>query len=157
QRYLSVTGTAAGSAALAALGISDEGRSALASPYSAGASLWRPPIVHFVDPDLNWCSGLSDGAEGSDQNPDDNHNPDDQCASSGSIIECQSQILAEQVAVAGTPFVLRYQSDRTPGRKLAYTIDIPVTGATVPPPLQRVALDIQVAGRDFQQPFPNAA
>src|SRR5207253_5262570 len=74
-----------------------------------------------------------------------------------SIIECQSQILAEQLAVAGTPFVLRYQSDRTPGRKLAYTIDIPVTGATVPAPLQRVELEILVAGRDFKQTFSNAA
>jgi hypothetical protein len=56
--------------------------------------------------------------------------------------------------VAGTPFGLRYQSDRVPGRKEAYTLrDIQVTEPSVPASLAGARLVIEVAGRTFERSF----
>src|SRR5439155_21445409 len=74
----------------------------------------------------------------------------------GSLIECQNQILGEGVSVVGTPFSLHYQSDRTPGRKLNDTLDIPLSGITVPVSLKRIDLEVLIAGRRFTQEFPAA-
>ncbi|HLK36191.1 MAG TPA: RHS repeat-associated core domain-containing protein [Polyangiaceae bacterium] len=41
---------------------------------------------------------------------------DDPCRVAGSDIACQNQTLGESVPIAGTPFFLRYQSDRALGR-----------------------------------------
>ena len=54
------------------------------------------------------------------------------CEQSGSIIECQNQILGQRIPVVGTPFTLNYRSDRVPGRLAARTVNIPVTGSSVP-------------------------
>jgi hypothetical protein len=43
---------------LAALGVTDSERQELATRYSAGQSLWRVPITHFSDNDMNWPVGL---------------------------------------------------------------------------------------------------
>jgi YD repeat-containing protein len=65
----------------------------------------------------------------------------------GSILECQNQTLGEAVPVTGTPFQLHYQSDRVAGRKTGNTLRIPVAGATIPASLQRIELEILVAGQ----------
>lgn len=44
-----------------------------------------------------------------------------------------------------------------PGRKSAYTLTIPLSGATVPGPLSAITLEVSVAGRTFGQTFSNAA
>lgn len=81
--------------------------------------------------------------------------PKDPCDTdvSGSIISCQSQTLGEAVPITGTPFQLHYGSDRMPGRKDAYTLDIPLSGATLPTSLRRIELQVSVAGKKFTQNF----
>ena len=81
--------------------------------------------------------------------------PKDPCDTEvpGSIISCQSQTLGEAVPITGTPFQLHYGSDRTPGRKDAYTLDIPLSGPTLPASLRRIKLEISVAGKKFTQIF----
>jgi hypothetical protein len=49
--------------------------------------------------------------------------------------------------LVGAPYRLHYRSDRTPGRTSAYTLDIPLTGATVPSTLTEVRFSVFVAGR----------
>ena len=44
-----------------------------------------------------------------------------------------------------------------PGRKAAYGLDIPLSGATVPNVLKRIELEISLAGRSFTQSFPAQA
>jgi RHS repeat-associated protein len=44
---------------------------------------------------------------------------EDPCLQAGSIIGCENQSLGEVVPVAGTPYQLHYQSDRTPGNPSA--------------------------------------
>ena len=141
-------------ASLAALGVTTAERQKLASLYVVGQSLWRVPITHFTPLDCNWPYGPPPGAEAPEQSvPDpDPIVPDPECKG-GSIIECQNQVLRERIGVVGTPFTLNYRSDRVPGRRAAYTLDIPLSGATIPASLKRIELDIRVAGRRFTKSF----
>ena len=59
--------------------------------------------------------------------------------------------------MVGTPFELDYESDRSPGYKDAYTLRVPLTGATIRSNLVRVDLEITIAGRQFSQSFAPAA
>ncbi|XZN90925.1 MAG: RHS repeat domain-containing protein [Microcoleus sp.] len=71
-----------------------------------------------------------------------------------SFIEIQNQILGAVVGINGTPFSLNYSSDRTSGRQAAYTRTIPVSGSHVAADLERIELEIKVAGQEFKQVFP---
>ena len=67
------------------------------------------------------------------------------------------QTLGERLPLRGTPFSLNYRSDRVPGRKTASTINIRLSGASVPASLMRIQLIIDIAGRQFFTPsFPAA-
>jgi RHS repeat-associated protein len=143
----------------AALGITEAERQKLATLYQSGQSLWRVPIPHFSDWDFNWpfgpdcnpavqrCAPTKRTAKPPQQ---PTNNP---ICRRGSIIECQNQTLGEMVGVTGTPFVLRYGSDRVPGYLPAYTLDIPLSDATYPPTLRRIELEVLVAGRRLSQSF----
>jgi RHS repeat-associated protein len=138
-----------------ALGIDDAELRKLAELYDPGKSLWRAAIDHFTPWDYNWPYGLPDGAGGPGQGGPDGGDPpgDDPCNSHGSIILCENQVLGERSPISGTPYTLAYQSDRVPGRRTGDTLQIPLTGATLPPSLKRVDLQIDVAGRTFTYQF----
>jgi len=151
------SGTAASPATLASLGITDAERQQVATLYSPGQSLWRVGITHFSTWDCNWGSGPPADAWFPEQGPPTT----DKRATCptrqpGSIIECQNQTLGEAVEIVGTPFRLHYQSDRVPGRRAAATLDIPVSGASIPASLKRIELEILVAGRRFTDRLPAA-
>ena len=138
-----------------ALGITDAERQELAARYSAGLSLWRVPVAHFSPWDCNWPYGPPDGAVAPRQ-PDPNQSDpstDDPSCQGGSIIECESQTLREAISIAGTPFTLHYGSDRVPGRTAERSVQIPLSGASLPPSLKRIELEVTVAGRRFTQVF----
>ncbi len=139
----------------------------LAQLYVPGKSLWRSLVTHFTPYDCNYPNGPEPGACdpgepscGPGPGPDPNRpNPrrpkDDPCTASGSIIECENQILGERLAVSGTPFTLNYRSDRVVGRKEAYHLDIPVTGTVAPPSvLKRIEVVVTVAGKKFDYSVP---
>jgi RHS repeat-associated protein len=151
------SGQAASSSALLALDISDAERQALASLYSAGQSLWRVPVTHFTPYDFNWAlqpkqAGARTPKEASPKGGDQDKK-DDPCLCSGSILEAENQILGEVVGVSGTPFTLNYRSDRVPGRKIADTLDIPLSNGGLPNGVKRVELQVDVAGQHFEQSF----
>nr|WP_010132121.1 RHS repeat-associated core domain-containing protein [Microbulbifer agarilyticus] len=147
------SGLAAGTTALTALGVSDAERRQLAELYSVGKSLWRVPTMHFTPWDHNWPYGPPMDAERPElPEPEvDEPEPEPECQS-GSIIECQGQVLRERIPVVGTSFTLNYRSDRVSGRK-AYT-DIQLTEDTISPSLQQIILEVSVAGRKFEYTFP---
>ncbi|MCL5994749.1 MAG: hypothetical protein M1546_01685, partial [Chloroflexi bacterium] len=137
-----------------ALGVTDVERQRLASLYAAGQSLWRVPITHFTPWDCNWPYGPPSGATGpSQKSPSNNPPPDAPDCQGGSIIECQSQVLGEEVNLSNAPFSLNYRSDRVPGRKAAYTLDIPLSSTSVPTTLLRIELEVFVAGQRSTQQF----
>ncbi|NJD69712.1 MAG: PKD domain-containing protein [candidate division NC10 bacterium] len=138
------------------LGISDAERAQLASRYAVGTSLWRVPVSHLSTWDCNWPPSPPQDAEthqGPAPTPDPQPNKPNQCE--GSIVGCQNQTLGEALPVAGTPFSLYYKSDRAPGRTAAYSVDITLSGSSVPASLKRVDLEVLVAGRLFTQSFPS--
>ncbi|MCJ7550096.1 MAG: hypothetical protein MUQ30_10480, partial [Anaerolineae bacterium] len=140
-----------------ALGVTAVERQRLAALYAAGQSLWRVPITHFTPWDCNWPYGPPRGAAGPSQKPPSNDPPPDEPAcQGGSIIECQSQVLREEVNLSNVPFSLNYRSDRVPGRTLAYTLDIPLSSSSVPTTLLRIDLEVFIAGQRFTQQFSTA-
>ena len=70
-----------------------------------------------------------------------------------SSIEIQNQVLNAAVSLPETPLSLHYSSDRVWGRKAAYAMTVPLTGAKVSDRVSYVALDIAIAGRKFQKSF----
>jgi hypothetical protein len=137
------------------LGVTLSERQTLAGLYSAGQSLWRVPINHFSPIDCNWPFGPPSDASAPPLSVPPS-SPDNSCPQTNSIIECQSQTMGEEIAIVGTTSSLNYRSDRTVGRRDAYTLDILLSGATVPPSLRRIELEVSVAGRMFTQSFPAA-
>ncbi|HEY3491247.1 MAG TPA: PASTA domain-containing protein [Candidatus Deferrimicrobiaceae bacterium] len=142
-------------ATLAALEITDAERTQLASLYSSGTILWRVPITHFSPHDFNWMLVPVAGATPPSVTPPVTSLPISGCTANGSIIECQNQVLGEQVGITGSPFSLNYRSDRSRGRKDRYTLRIALSGATVPSVLRRIDLQVYVGGKRFVQSFPN--
>jgi RHS repeat-associated protein len=155
------TGQAAPATALAALGVTDAERRQLASLYAPGQSLWRVPVTHFTPYDYNWVvqPKLPGAGMPKEEKPKggDQDKKDDPCLCSGSILETENQILGEVVGLAGTPFTLNYRSDRVPGRKIADTLDIPLSQEGQPNGLKRIELEVDVAGQHFAQSFSPAA
>jgi len=139
---------------LAELGINDAERQRLASLYPVGASLWRVPLNHFSPIDLNYPPNYPSGHYPGQPLVNSDPNEDDPCLSAGSVIECQNQTLGHSARIVNSPFTLNYRSDRTPGRIAGNSVDIPLTGSSVPPELVGVELEIQVAGRRITHSFP---
>jgi RHS repeat-associated protein len=154
---ISGDGNANSEAELAALGIDAAERERLAALYTAGTTLWRVEIDHFTPWDCNWPFAPPDDAEPPTETllPQDD---EDQCIdeTSGSIIECQNQALGQRIGVTGTPFSLDYRSSRQEGRTANRALRIPLTRGAVPPSLQQVVLEIEIAGRRFDEFFPAA-
>ncbi|MFN0061488.1 MAG: RHS repeat-associated core domain-containing protein [Myxococcaceae bacterium] len=143
--------------ALASIGMGTEERQKLAELYSSGAVLWRVPLMHFTPWDLNWPFGPPNDAEyptavAKNELPEDNA-----CHQTGSVIECENQVLGESLPVHGTPFRLHYASDRVPGRRTAYQLNITISGPVVPRSLKKMRAEVTVAGRLFEFSFSPAA
>ncbi|MDP3277302.1 MAG: RHS repeat-associated core domain-containing protein [Deltaproteobacteria bacterium] len=146
-------GNADSAATLAALSLDADEQRTLAREYPAGVTLWRMLLPHFSMPDFNfarWFAGLF-------RTPPERPTPIEpsECRSTqrGSIVYCESQVLAERVGVAGTGLFLHHQSDRVPGFLRAYSLDIPLTGPSVDPTLRKVLLEVTIAGEVLRQTF----
>ncbi len=72
-----------------------------------------------------------------------------------STIRCQRQSLGEDLAIAGTPYALHYESDRQRGRRAE--LNIPLTSANPPPGLLGLNVEVSIAGRVFKQTFGSSA
>jgi len=139
------------------LGITTAERTQLATSYSVGKSLQRVPVDHFSTYDMNYGTSPAAGSTAPKQEKaqsDASKKLDKPCQASGSIIECENQTLGETLGITGTPFSLNYRSDRALGRKGSSTIQIPLSGATIPDALQRIDLEVRIAGRVITQSFP---
>ncbi|MCU0677675.1 MAG: hypothetical protein MUE69_33450 [Myxococcota bacterium] len=85
------------------------------------------PLTHFSPYDCNWPFRLPGDASSSSIDPASARaRTPCPAEASGSIIECENQGLAEEVAVLGTGHVLRHSSERAPGNRDAFTVRIPL-------------------------------
>ncbi|MFO0665532.1 MAG: hypothetical protein U0174_16370 [Polyangiaceae bacterium] len=122
---------------LAAFGITDEERLALPNQFASNTKLIRVQLPHLSKWDINWNIAPPAGAGGPNAPGPSGGPPDCTSPVVGSIIECESRALAEELPITGTPFTLRYQSDRTPGYHIP--IKIPLSGSRGAPSLRRSA------------------
>lgn len=143
------------SSELAAAGIADPERQQLALLYGVGQTLWRVAVRHFSPWDCNWPYGLpADAAPPGQPDPQPDKPVEKGCTVPGSIIECENQVLGESIPLTGMPFTLNYWSNRVPGYRPAYAVNIPLRGATVPSSLKRIDVQVAVAGRVFYEKHP---
>ncbi len=144
----------------AGLAITEAERERLGALYSPAQTLWRVPIAHFSAVDCNFPFALppkSDPPQDPPKRPPKPPKPEKKpCDRHASVVECQNRTLGEDVAIAGVPFRLHYRSDRVPDRVEARTIDLAVSGATIPPPLAGITVDMTILGRTFSQDVPAA-
>jgi len=142
-------GVAATPETLATYGITDVEREKLASLYpNPPVQLWRVPIYHLTPYDFNWPVDPPEDATNPNQPPPEYEDPeDDFCEGEGSVIEIQNRILGESVPIIGTPYTLNYRNDRVPGRSSGRTLEIPLSGDSIPDSLSRIRLEIEVAGQ----------
>jgi RHS repeat-associated protein len=138
----------------AAIGITDAERTELATLYAPGSTLWRVALTHFSPWDCNWPYGPPAGAAAPRQpKPRTSHLQDKDCLNGGSIVGCLNQTLGESVQIDGTRYALNYTSGRAAGRTDMDVSDIQLSGPSIPANLQRIDLQITVAGRLFEQSF----
>ena len=139
------------------LGIDDAERTRLAATRHVGDELWRVPIDHFSPHDHNWpFAPAPDAVPPTTPEPRvdvPTNRKQAECNKAGSIIGCQGQTLSEELPVTGAPFNLRYDSRRA-GRKTDRSIEIPLTGRSIPASLEAVHLHVTVAGRTEKKVLP---
>ncbi|MCZ7619696.1 MAG: dockerin type I repeat-containing protein [Myxococcota bacterium] len=131
------------------LAITSDERTKLAELFDVNDELWWVPLSHFSDfnvgpvfetPDIKPGEPVADG-----ETP-----PGQTEICSASTIVCESQVLIETVPVAGTPFVLSYASDRTPGYTANYTMRFPLRDVSVlTSNVLGVTLEVSVAGQKY--------
>ncbi len=149
-------GDADGDDSLNMMGIFEEERQKLSELYPVGQTLWRVPMEHFSSPDLNFGAGPSPAAKASNGRIPTNSDPkivDPSFQSNYGAIDIQNRVFHETIDLVGSNFNLHYSSDRVPGRKAAYTIDIPLRGDEVPDECKRIEVEIHLAGHMFTQTF----
>lgn len=135
---------------LNAFGIEADERAALGAEFPAGTELWRSPLEHFSSWDCNWPFGPPPNAPPPPVPPPPNDDdPPDPCETEGSIIGCESRTLGEELAIVGTPYKLRYQSNRTTGFQSRLSIKVSKDAVTNPDFL-KAHVTIDVAGRHFE-------
>jgi RHS repeat-associated protein len=152
------SGQPASQSQLDALGITNAELQKLAELYEAPKTLWRVEVEHFTDWDLNWGLIPPGGVIPPGQTPLPSISGVGQdCPEIGSIIECEDQVLGETIPVTGSDLSLNYRSERTPGRKAARKIDIPLEvplqNGSVHPKLRRIEFRVEVAGRTHTETF----
>src|SRR5947207_5521633 len=115
---------------LAALGVSNSELDTLGSMYPTGQTLWRIPMLHFSWEDWNVGLGLPPLASPPDLPPWQAPSPDpNSCLVAGCVVDIQNQALGERAPLVGTPYELDYRSDRVPGRRAAYRLNLTVPAA----------------------------
>lgn len=147
------SGLAATGSELAALQITDAERAQLALQYAPGKSLWRVALSHFTPWDCNWPYGPPPDAIPPPTEPPKKKPPENPCDKAGCTLGMETRTLGQDVPIPGTPYSFHYRSDRVPGRKENYRIDIPVTTSNPPASLKDVDVVVDIAGRRFSQTF----
>ncbi len=146
---LDITGDGAADdeAALAAAGIHEDERRALADEYAPGDSLWRTELPHLSPWDHNWP--FSPPSNAIAPTPNVRLSGPEECRRSvnGSIIGCEDQSLGEELGIVGTPHSLRYQSERMPGRRDQSTLRVNLASTPAPSTAKAIVIETEILGR----------
>ncbi|HVY28776.1 MAG TPA: RHS repeat-associated core domain-containing protein [Polyangiaceae bacterium] len=131
--------------ALTDLGVSHAERRELARRYKSGATLWHLSIDHF-SPHLSTIPLVAPHNAVAPTAAVTLVRHIDEPTRRGPVL-IERQALSQAFGVAATPYSLVYQSDRTPGYRQGYHVELPVIGKAVPEGLKQVVAQLSVAGQ----------
>lgn len=142
------------------IGLSSGERALLYQEFqpNQNVQLWRVPITHFSPNDFNFQYNVNANATAPKVSVEPASGGVD-CPSqrAGSIVECEPQVLGEELPIAGTPYRLVYRSSRMPGYRPAWTLQVRTDSATAAANgAQKVLVKGEFAGKPFaaQQAVP---
>jgi YD repeat-containing protein len=139
------SGTPAGSSSLAQLGIDDAERSVLAQTFAPGAAFFRLPVLRLGPYAVSLPFRVDEGSGGVDPKAPGQLAPLDDATLPAPPAE--TQVLAQSLPLAGTPYTLNYRSSRVLGDRRGQQLAIPATGTSVSSTLVAARVDVQVAGQ----------
>ncbi len=150
-----LTGHVASAATLATLGISDAERTQLATTFAVGKVVWRTQQSHFSPGDWNLLVAVPAGARSPLQLLKKLADVlKGGCHAAHSDIGCDNQTLGMDVPITGSPYTLRYQSDRVKGYTAENAIDLQMSEDTLPPGVGALLLRVTIAGRKISTSYP---
>lgn len=147
---LTGTGPPASALELAALDITLAERQQIGALYQPGQTLWRVPRTHFSPADHNFIDVVGPLPDANIASEETSKSPCDEDAV-GSRIGCFSQTLGEEIAITGTAYSLRYESNKHGEEDLAVAVE---AIRSLPPGVRSVRVQLLVAGRRFEQEVP---
>lgn len=126
--------------------------------YAPQATFWRVAVSHFTPFDFNWpyvappdaiapnaSAGVSADIASGGQ---------DSCTTDvASFVEDRARTIHEDLPIPGTDMTLHYTSSRTAGYKPG-VITIPASGDSVPDSLERIVVEVRIAGRLYTVNMP---
>ncbi|MBK8013050.1 MAG: RHS domain-containing protein [Deltaproteobacteria bacterium] len=147
------SGVAADAAALVALGISEEERTALGSLYQSGQSLWRSPIPHMTPWDCNWPYVPPPDAEPPPP-PEPPVPLEEGPVECGSIIDCLPRVLGEEIVIPDTPIVLSYRTDSVVAYARDRATKVTLSGPSIPASLKGIGVVLEFEGQRVEASVP---
>jgi YD repeat-containing protein len=139
------SGAPASGSSLAALGIDEVERSVLAQAFAPGAVFFRMPVHRLGPYAVTLPFRADEGFGGVDPKAPGQLAPLDDASLPAP--PATTQVLAQSLPLAGTPYVLNYRSNRVLGDKRGQQLAIPATGTSVSSTLVAARVDVQVAGQ----------
>lgn len=128
-------------------------RRELARRYEVGTTVWHIAVEHFSPQSADFPSVASRTAQAPAVSTPLVRPIDEPTRRGPLLVERQALAQAFELGLAGTPYSLRYQSDRTTEFRHGFRMDFPVIGAEVPDGLKQVVVKVRVAGQPITQTF----
>jgi len=150
------TQNAASATQLTAMGFTDAELTQVATLYTPGQTLWRTRHSHFSPGDWNVSFVISAAARAPGKLGEIVARLlDKTCNKAGSIVACENQALGEVLPITGTSASLVYHSNRARGYTAGSAIELQLSDtAALPPTIESIVLDIQIAGRQYFSELP---
>jgi YD repeat-containing protein len=139
------SGTPASVASLEALGIDAEEQVAIAQSYDLGDEFFRLPVSGLGVFGVSLPFSVDEGTGGTDPKAPGQLAPLDDATLPAPPGE--TQVLAQTLPLAGTPFTLNYRSSRVLGDHRGQQLAIPATGTAVGSTLVASLVDVRIAGQ----------
>lgn len=133
---------------LAAIGVKAGDLKPLAGRYPVGTQLWHGTVPHFSTALVQGLLNAPKGAWAPNP-PSLRDSTPDRPSRAGSVL-VEPRAVQHGIAITGTPYTLQYQGTRARGYGDAYQVELPLTGATLPPGLKRVTYQVRVAGKLYE-------
>lgn len=148
-------GAADSGSKLDALGVTSAELAKLGQHYKAGSVVWRATVTHFSSWDMFFPVASPLTATAPSTSAVDVRTIEVPSRRGNAVVETQAA--GQSIGIAGTPYSLHYQSDRTMAYGPGHELEVPLIGDVVPPGLNGVLSTVEIAGQQYHQYFDPSA